>query len=27
VPGAEREVKLGWRVRWPSDKAVVYHPR
>jgi uncharacterized protein (TIGR02231 family) len=27
VPGAEREIKLGWRVRWPSDKAVVYHPR
>ena len=27
APGTEREIKLGWRVRWPSDKAVVYQPR
>lgn len=23
-PGETREVKLGWRVRWPKDKAVQY---
>ena len=22
-----RDVKFGWRVRWPSDKAVVYSSR
>jgi uncharacterized protein (TIGR02231 family) len=26
-PGETREIKLGWRVRWPADKAVVYTPR
>jgi uncharacterized protein (TIGR02231 family) len=26
-PGETREIKLGWRVRWPADKAVVYSPR
>jgi uncharacterized protein (TIGR02231 family) len=25
-PGEEREIKLGWRVRWPKDKAVQYTP-
>jgi uncharacterized protein (TIGR02231 family) len=23
-PGETREIKLGWRVRWPKDKAVQY---
>jgi len=26
-PGETREIKLGWRVRWPKDKAVQYAPR
>ena len=26
-PGDVREIKLGWRVRWPKDKAVQYLPR
>jgi uncharacterized protein (TIGR02231 family) len=26
-PGETREIKLGWRVRWPKDKAVQYLPR
>lgn len=25
--GDVREIKLGWRVRWPKDKAVQYLPR
>jgi Domain of unknown function (DUF4139) len=25
--GEAREIKLGWRVRWPADKAIVYEPR
>src|SRR3954468_10043491 len=25
-PGETREVKLGWRVRWPKDKAEQYTP-
>jgi len=25
-PGETREIKLGWRVRWPKDKAVQYTP-
>jgi uncharacterized protein (TIGR02231 family) len=25
-PGETREVKLGWRVRWPKDKAVQFTP-
>jgi uncharacterized protein (TIGR02231 family) len=27
APGESREIKLGWRVRWPADKMVVYEPR
>ncbi len=26
-PGETREIKLGWRVRWPKDKALQYAPR
>jgi uncharacterized protein (TIGR02231 family) len=26
-PGEQREVKLAWRVSWPSGKTVVYTPR
>jgi len=26
-PGETRELKLGWRVRWPKDKAVQYAPQ
>ena len=25
-PGETREVKFGWRVRWPKDKAVQFTP-
>jgi uncharacterized protein (TIGR02231 family) len=25
-PGEARDIKFGWRVRWPSDKAIVYAP-
>jgi uncharacterized protein (TIGR02231 family) len=24
APGESKEVRLGWRVRWPADKAVVF---
>jgi uncharacterized protein (TIGR02231 family) len=24
--GDVRDIKLGWRVRWPSDKAIIYSP-
>ena len=24
APGEVREIKLGWRVRWPADKTVIY---
>ena len=24
--GEAREIKFGWRVRWPADKAVTYEP-
>jgi uncharacterized protein (TIGR02231 family) len=24
APGETREIKLGWRVRWPADKTVIY---
>jgi len=24
--GEARDIKFGWRVRWPSDKSVVYTP-
>jgi Domain of unknown function (DUF4139) len=27
APGEAREIKLGWRLRWPSDKVVAYEPR
>ena len=27
APGEVRDIKLGWRVRWPADKAIVYQPR
>ena len=27
APGETREIKLGWRLRWPADKAVAYEPR
>jgi uncharacterized protein (TIGR02231 family) len=26
APGEQREIKLGWRVRWPADKTIVYEP-
>jgi uncharacterized protein (TIGR02231 family) len=26
-PSETREVKLAWRVRWPSDKTIVYEPQ
>ena len=26
-PGETRELKLGWRVRWPKDKTVQYTPQ
>lgn len=26
-PGETREIKLGWRVRWPKDKVVQYTPQ
>src|SRR6185436_7089636 len=27
APGEIREIKLGWRLRWPADKTVAYEPR
>lgn len=27
APGEQREIKLGWRLRWPSDKAIVIGAR
>jgi uncharacterized protein (TIGR02231 family) len=27
MPGEIREIKLGWRLRWPADKTVAYEPR
>jgi uncharacterized protein (TIGR02231 family) len=27
APGETRDIKLGWRVRWPTDKAIGYEPR
>ncbi len=27
APGEAREIKLGWRIRWPADKIVSYEPR
>jgi len=26
-PGEQREIKFGWRVRWPKDKNIVFTPR
>jgi uncharacterized protein (TIGR02231 family) len=26
-PGESREIKLGWRMRWPKDKAVQFTPQ
>jgi uncharacterized protein (TIGR02231 family) len=25
-PGETRDIKLGWRVRWPADKVIVFTP-
>jgi len=27
APGDAKEIKLGWRLRWPGDKVVAYEPR
>jgi uncharacterized protein (TIGR02231 family) len=27
APGASRDILLGWRVRWPADKSVIYSGR
>jgi uncharacterized protein (TIGR02231 family) len=27
APGEAKEIKLGWRIRWPADKVVAYEPR
>lgn len=27
APGEVKEIKLGWRMRWPGDKVVAYEPR
>jgi uncharacterized protein (TIGR02231 family) len=27
APGAVREIMLGWRLRWPKDKSIVFSPR
>ena len=27
APGEAKEIKLGWRLRWPADKVVSYEPR
>jgi uncharacterized protein (TIGR02231 family) len=27
TPGETKEIKLGWRMRWPADKVVSYEPR
>ena len=27
APGEAKEIKLGWRLRWPGDKVVAYEPR
>jgi uncharacterized protein (TIGR02231 family) len=26
APGEVREIRIGWRVRWPADKAVIFVP-
>ncbi|MGB9367491.1 MAG: mucoidy inhibitor MuiA family protein, partial [Xanthobacteraceae bacterium] len=27
APGEAKDIKLGWRLRWPGDKVVAYEPR
>lgn len=27
APGEAKEIKLGWRLRWPGDKVVAFEPR
>jgi uncharacterized protein (TIGR02231 family) len=27
APGEAKEVRLGWRVRWPADKSVIFRPQ
>jgi uncharacterized protein (TIGR02231 family) len=27
APGEQRDIKLGWRLRWPADKAITYNGR
>jgi uncharacterized protein (TIGR02231 family) len=27
APGEAKDIKLGWRLRWPADKVVAYEPR
>jgi uncharacterized protein (TIGR02231 family) len=27
APGEAKDIKLGWRIRWPADKLVSYEPR
>jgi len=27
APGEAKEIKFGWRMRWPADKAIAYEPR
>jgi hypothetical protein len=24
APGDTKEIRLGWRLRWPSDRSVIY---
>jgi uncharacterized protein (TIGR02231 family) len=26
-PGDTKEIKLGWRMRWPADKTIAFDPR
>ena len=27
APGDSKEIKFGWRMRWPADKAIAFEPR
>lgn len=27
APGDSKEIKFGWRMRWPADKTIAYEPR
>jgi hypothetical protein len=27
APGDSKEIKFGWRMRWPADKVIAYDPR